>query len=120
MLQDLLIYNSNQHATEWHSKFVKSPEKAAQEVFAMVKRLHPNESIPPPDYAHTTYKYWPSGSHKWAKGADVPTAAAQIPNGATDGSQIYVVGDAFSSMQGWVSGAIETVEVATPLVLCGL
>ena len=43
----------------------------------MVASSHsPGETIPPPDYAKTSWKFWPSGSHKWVLGADVPAAVA--------------------------------------------
>jgi hypothetical protein len=51
---------------------------------------------------------------------EVNASVRAIPDGKTDGTHIYVVGDAFSSLQGWVVGAVETVEIALPLLLDGI
>jgi len=119
--EDLLIYNSNQHAEYWNNQFKLNPEEAAREVYSLVRDLHgPDEIIPEPDFTKTTHKYWPSGSHKWRLNVDVAAAVATIPDGKTDGSHVYVAGDAFSAFQGWVLGAVETVDAAIPLLLDGL
>lgn len=154
--EDLLIYNSNQHARYWNEQFLNDPAKAARDMFESVRSLHSHvtvssvdgaggamrlaedtalsstlppgeltstiseETIPEPDFAKTLHRYWPSGSHKWRVGADVPASIATIPDGKADGSNIYVAGDAFSAYQGWVLGAVQTVDAAVPLLLDGL
>jgi len=109
--EDILVYNSGRYATELYLKFSENPEKAAIEVFEQLKIMH-RMDIPPPNFAYTTFQYWPVGGSQWLVGADVNKNVELIPNGAIDNSNIYIVGDSFSKNQGWIIGAIDSVDIA--------
>jgi len=109
--EDILIYNSGRYATELNKKFEENPAKAAVEVYEQIKIMHQMD-IPPPNYIYTIYKYWPDGSQVWLKGADVNKNVEIIPNGSIDKSNIFIIGDSFSKYQGWVIGALNSVDVA--------
>jgi len=109
--EDLLVYNSGKYATELNKKFIENPAKATTEVYEQIKIIH-EMNIPPPNYIYTIFKYWKDGSHGWIKGADVNKNTEIIPNGSIDKSNIFVIGDAFSKYQGWIIGALNSVDIA--------
>lgn len=129
---DILVYVSDgdttetEYATFWGAKLKACTNQEAavevyKEMWAQVKKIHMMSSalagvdesdIPDPSFDQVIWAYWPSGSHKWKMGINVPHAIEKIADGACDGSNIYITGDAFSDKQGWVEGAINTCEIA--------
>mmetsp|Transcript_41815 Transcript_41815/g.47516 ORF Transcript_41815/g.47516 Transcript_41815/m.47516 type:complete len:501 (-) Transcript_41815:46-1548(-) len=130
---DILVYvsdgdkASNKHASYWGDALAKSgyehsDERTAvlQEMWDEVKQLHLDQGVatedemPDPIWSECVFAYWPGGSHKWKKGVDVRKAIDCITGGGggDDGSNVFIGGDAFSDMQGWVEGALDTNELA--------
>lgn len=109
--EDIMVYSTGVYATELNNKFMKNEAAAAVEVYEDIKRVHQMD-IPPPNYVYTIYKYWPDGSHKWRLGAKPEENKKIIPNGVADKSNIFIVGDAYSDYQGWIIGAINSVDEA--------
>jgi hypothetical protein len=109
--EDILVYNTGRYATELYYKFLENPEQASMEVYRQIVTIHAMD-IPPPNFAFTTFQYWPDGASKWLLGADVNRNVEMIPNGSIDRSNIYIVGDAFSKYQGWIIGGMDSVDVA--------
>jgi monoamine oxidase len=109
--EDILIYNSGPYATKLYNNFLENPEKAAIDVYKQIEMVH-GTYIPPPNFKYTSYQYWPVGTGMWKIGADVTRNAELIPNGYSDHSNIYIVGDSFSTYQGWIIGAINSVDIA--------
>lgn len=130
--EDLLVYSTDgdgkqnvgdTYATNWQRMLLKQGPKAVYEkMFKEIKEMHmkmgvPEKDISPPNYDQCVYAYWPSGVGGWWKcGCDVPTATYTIPDGKTDGSGIFIVGDTFSSMQGWTEGCIESCNMAVEIM----
>jgi len=123
--EDLLIYVSDgdgrndggDYASRWGAKFAADRGSALREMFDIIKKVHvavgvPESDIIEPNWDDCVHKYWEAGSHKWKKGADITECIRAITDGSSDGSQIYIAGDAFCDMQGWVEGAINTAELA--------
>lgn len=52
----------------------------------------------------------------WKNGVDIIHSAEEILNGIKDKSNIFIVGDTFSTYQGWVIGAIHTARNAFELL----
>ena len=113
--EDILIYNSGKYATELYNKFFDNPAQAAKYVYSCIQKMHPFY-IPEPNYVYTLYKYWPYGSPAWNVSADVDLYTKIIPNGNIDYSNIYIIGDSYSKYQGWVLGALNSVDIAYPLI----
>jgi monoamine oxidase len=109
--EDILVYNTGHYATELYYRFLDNPEKASMEVYRQIITVH-GMDIPPPNFAYTTFKYWPDGASKWFLGADVNKNVELIPNGTIDNSNIYIVGDSFSKYQGWIIGGMNSVDIA--------
>ena len=114
--EDILVYNTGVYATELYYKFLDNPDLAAYEVFEQIKRVH-HMDLPEPNFAYTTFQYWPDGASKWLIGADVNRNVQVIPNGTIDKSNIFIVGDCFSKYQGWIIGCLDSVDIALePLI----
>lgn len=128
--EDILVYVSDgdtketQYATYWGDKLAKAgsdkqeTKNVLEEMWGLVKKIHldmkvaSEDEMPDPIWDECVHAYWPAGSHKWKKGVDVPKAIELITDGNCDGSSVYITGDAFCSMQGWVEGALTTNETA--------
>jgi len=113
--EDILVYNSGKYATKLYKLFSKNPAKAAKFVYYCIQKMHPFP-IPEPNYVYTIYKYWPDDPY-WKKNTNVNEAVYLIPNGNMDNSHIYIVGDSYSKLQGWIIGCINSVDIALPLLL---
>ena len=113
--EDILVYNIGSYANKLNEMFVENPAKAQKYIFSCIQKMHPFK-IPEPNYVYTIYKYWPDGAAKWILGSDVVESCEVIPNGITDNSNIFVVGDSYSVTQGWVIGCFDSVDVAYPLL----
>jgi len=130
--EDLLIYCSDgepaeeKYASQWDAHFKEDlklnrkqgqPGSAMHTMWEQVRTVHvsqgiPADEIPEPLWDNCIWKYWSSGSHKWKKNCDVHAQINLIGDGSRDDSGVFIVGDAFSDMQGWVEGAINTCNVA--------
>jgi monoamine oxidase len=109
--EDILVYNTGKYAREIYNKFMENPANASLEVYEQIKLIHQMD-IPPPNFAYTIFKYWPDGAHTWLIGADINKNVKIIPNGSSDKSNIFIVGDAFSKYQGWIIGGFDSVDIA--------
>jgi len=110
---DLLIYNSGDFAVYWYEQFMINQIMPLRKMHDEVKLIHKDfvdGEIPDPLWEQCTHKFWPSGSHKWKKGYNSRVCINMIADGSEDG--IYITGDAFSSDQGWVEGAINMSDKA--------
>jgi len=110
---DILFYNSGPNAVYWQQQFEYDEKAAARKIFEQCKELHKTKikDMPEPIWENTLYKFWPDGSHKWKVNVDVFDSMKTICHGKKDGSRLFLCGDAFSSYQGWVVGAIQTADI---------
>lgn len=108
---DILVYNSGPNAVFWKQEFEYSPQSAARKMFEMLKEIHEMPDMPEPKWDCVLYKFWVDGSHKWKINVDIYDSMRLICHGKKDGSRLYMAGDAFSGYQGWVVGALQTVDI---------
>ena len=115
--EDVLIYNCGIYAKKLNNLFATnlSLKAATDKVMSDIRKIH-GRDIPNPDVAFTLYKYWPEGYQMWRIGVDIIQSAEEILNGIKDKSNIFIVGDTFSTYQGWVIGAIQTAKNAFELL----
>ncbi|GBG32005.1 L-amino-acid oxidase [Hondaea fermentalgiana] len=125
--EDLLCYASGKYAEYWDREFRANWRNAAHEVYDQIKDMHGEHAAkaPEPIWDNTIFRFWNNGSHKWRKGVEIGAALHTICHGGTSAmepsqSPILLVGDAFSTQQGWVAGAIETSDLALVHVKAGL
>ena len=106
------------YASAWEEMIRKKGRLAAfRAMWEQVKAVHaaagvPESDMTEPNWHKCVFAYWPSGSHKWKVGVDVPKAIGLVADGHSDKSGVYIIGDAFSTLQGWVQGAVDTADVA--------
>jgi len=121
--EDLLIYVTDgqsirrDHASRWGREFNINRDAALRRMHGLIKDIHmkagvPEADIPEPRWDKCVHAFWESGSHKWKKFCDVKKCINLITDGKSDGSEVYIVGDAFCDQQGWVEGAIHSCEIA--------
>ena len=117
--EDLLIYTSGPAALRWGERFNKNPGDAARLAWSMVLDVyfdaddHRRSEIPEPNFHEIDWHFWRHGSAKWAKGASVLDEMTRIRD---DGgkSNVFVLGDSYSKLQGWVEGCLASVDDALP------
>lgn len=108
---DILVYNSGPNAVFWKEEFQYNADTAMRKMFDMLKEIHGMPDMPEPIWANTLYKFWVDGSHKWKINVDIYDSMRLICHGKQDNSRLYMAGDAFSGYQGWVVGALQTVDI---------
>jgi hypothetical protein len=113
----LLVYNSGTFATYWDQRFQADIHRTLQEVLEQVLEVHGLKQLPAGvTLERFRYKYWPSGSHKWAKGIDFEDQLKYIQLGTElepsfeTHNNVYFAGDTYSLEQGWVEGALTSAE----------
>lgn len=111
-VNDILIYNSGWTADGWHDLIKEDGiRKVAETMVGMLSEMF-GVDVPAPNYEKTLWKYWPDGVAAWSPGTDVPKSIDLLCDGKSDGSELYVCGDANSRLQGWVKGAFDSVDCA--------
>lgn len=84
------------------------------EVLGVEERTVDGKVWPPePSYAHFqnwTKSPWGGGWHAWVAGSNYDALIPQILQPLAD-EQIFICGEAYSNIQGWVQGALNTSEV---------
>lgn len=109
---DLLIYNSGSTADSWAQKMKEQGmEETIKEMLEIMQELF-GIPIPPPNIRKTLWKHHPEGATAWLAGTPIPETIEKIIDGRTDRSDVYICGDAFSRLQGWVQGAFDSVDAA--------
>lgn len=109
----MMSYSDTKYADLWKKHAEKGNEHLKKEVLKHLHAVFPNvQHIPDPAWVHS--HYWQSGVHLWKPGADVD---AIIPRIQHISARTFVVGEAFSQIQGWIEGALESVEAIAPAIL---
>jgi len=106
----LLVYATGENARWWNDQFNTNPDGAKAELTRQVRVMHELETLASPN--NLTTNYYPCGTHRWMTGVDVDKELATIEgnNEGTKAARVLVCGEAFSKTQGWVEGALESVE----------
>lgn len=76
-------------------------------VYKNLCEVFPNIKIPKPSYfkAH----YWDAGTHWWLPNADTTKIINRIQK-IDDNIPLYIIGEAYSTVQGWMEGALDSAE----------
>ena len=84
----------------------------AEEAHRQLMEFHGIANAPKPYYAHFqnwTKDPWGAGWHQWKSGQKSDEKIPQVLQ-PLDDEQIYIVGECWSNVQGWVWGALNTSE----------
>jgi monoamine oxidase len=102
----MVSYSDTRYADFWKKKSDKGVDVLKKEVLKHLHAVFPDvSSIPKPEWIGSYY--WPAGVHMWKPGAN---ADAVIPQMQNIMSRVYIVGEAYCKIQGWIEGALESVE----------
>jgi monoamine oxidase len=110
----MISYSDTRYATEWHQKYEKDSKECKKEYLRQLKHIYDQCSS---SNSNSTFAlkwlrpyYWESGVHVWKKHADSLKmhVKARIPFGRR--VPCFIVGEAYSMHQGWIEGALETVD----------
>lgn len=102
----MVSYSDTRYADWWKKKSDKGVDTLKREVLKHLQAVFPDvPSIPKPDWIGSYY--WPAGVHMWKPGSD---ANAVIPKMQHMMRRVFIVGEAYCKIQGWIEGALESVE----------
>lgn len=113
----MVSYCDTKNAIESYKKYKKDPvqweKELMNQVFMLQKKCLSNESTQSniiPEMVWIRPYYWEHGVHVWNVKTD--SAKMHLQARSPMGSRVpcYIVGEAYSVHQGWVEGALETVE----------
>jgi len=108
--EDLLIYNSGENATYWGEKCLKDPQAAAREIFKQVQKIHYDVEIPEPKFKEFIWHLHPN-EHLWNPPHLIDESMKTIVLPTSKDNKVFIVGDAYSHLHGWVCGAVQTVDL---------
>jgi monoamine oxidase len=80
---------------------VMDEAKLSTKIHHELRRFFPNIPTPTKIFVH----YWPVGDHIWLPGFDADAIGRTMLNPA---DRVYVCGEAFSQIQSWIEGALQT------------
>ena len=101
----LMIYISGSIAKSWY--YLKSSNKLKQEIMYHLRRTFNNINIPNP--IKLINKFWDEATHLWKPTYDSEILNKQIIQPFLN-ERIYIVGEAYSMIQQWSEGALDTVD----------
>lgn len=114
----MVSYSDIGHADRWNSTAAMGQDRLATRVRSGLKELFPERKVPvKPEWIEAYY--WDNGVHMWGRNVNSIKASKYIRELLWDGSPdsgFYVCGEAYSTKQCWVDGALQTVDDVIPLV----
>ncbi|MGD9966550.1 MAG: flavin monoamine oxidase family protein [Hyphomonadaceae bacterium] len=106
----LAMFADGDNAAFWRPRFDAAGAAAGglvEAVLAQLRAMHGDVRIPDPSGA--VARMWPAAWHGWKPGArswrSAPAARQPVP-----GLAVFVCGEAYSTRQGWVEGALESAD----------
>jgi predicted NAD/FAD-dependent oxidoreductase len=110
-----ISYSDSKYADYWNTYANKSKEKLYMEIEKHIHTIFPEVTkIPKPVYIDS--QYWKYGIHLWRPGKNSEILKKKIQQIYGVKRSIFIVGEAYSSHQGWIEGALETVEDVLQLI----
>lgn len=102
----MVSYSDTRFADYWKRQSDKGADVLKKTVLKNLHAVFPDvASIPKPDWIGSYY--WPAGVHMWKPGVDSSVVIPQIQNIMR---RVHIVGEAYCKVQGWIEGALESVE----------
>lgn len=105
----MVSYSDYNDADYWKVYADKGLNIMEKHIHKQLKQIMPDITIPHADEIQSYY--WKDGTHTWIAGVDPDKIRENlqkiIPN-------MYIVGESYSKHQGWIEGALETVETVMP------
>jgi len=107
----MVSYSDLYDAEYWKLYADQGEEELEKQLYRQLKRIFPRYQIP--HALKVLSFYWKNGTHTWIPGIDPVEVRKKLqellPN-------VSIVGEAYSMRQGWIEGALETVEEILPKI----
>lgn len=104
----MVSYSDTHYADYWKRVADRGTKQLQKEVLKQLQVVFPNIPVPPTKWIESYY--WPQGVHMWKTGIDSSESYSRIQHLLGDNAKFYVVGEAFCKHQGWIEGALESVD----------
>jgi predicted NAD/FAD-dependent oxidoreductase len=112
----MVSYSDTKDADFWKSHADKGADHLKREVLKHLHAVFPDvNNIPAPQWIDSYY--WPAGVHMWKKGVDTDVIQPKVRHIMGEDVRFFVVGEAYCKIQGWIEGALESVEDTMPHLL---
>lgn len=108
----MVSYSDLSHADYWKTYADQGIKKLNMQLQIQLKQLFPKN--PPSKFEWVLSFYWKEGVHGWKTGIH-PKQIRKALRSFYPG--LVIVGESYSLRQGWIEGALETVDDALPLLL---
>lgn len=106
----MLSYSDSKDADYWRRVADRGLKSLTDTLLRSLRSLFSPLMIPAPDWVQS--HYWPQGIHLWRKKSDSTVLTQRIQRILGHDVPFYVIGEAFCKHQGWIEGALESVDVA--------
>lgn len=111
----MISYSDTRYADYWKRQADKGDEHLKKEVLKHLHAVFPSiPKIHAPEWIES--HYWSEGVHLWKPGTNVDDVMPKIQHIAGEGGRVFVAGEAYSKIQGWIEGALESVDTVFPAV----
>lgn len=113
----MVSYSDSKHADEWNHTASLGEKKLTQRLHGELRELFPEKKVPAKPLWIDSY-YWKDAIHMWKPNVNSTKSRKHIQTGLWEEANVpfYVCGEAYSSHQCWVNGALESVEQIMPIV----
>jgi len=101
----MISYSDGDNARMWQELFLQGRDVLTVELMKQVRRLFPDRTIPEPTWVEKLH--WAKGVHLWRPFVNSETVYRKIQSPFP---RVYICGEAYSRLQGWIEGALETAE----------
>lgn len=111
----MVSYSDSSYALGWKQQADQGTDHLQKEILQQLQVVFPNIShIPTPNWIQSYF--WPNGVHLWKTGVYSDVLVPKIQQILGPEIPFYIVGEAYAKHQGWIEGALESVEAIMPLV----
>ena len=101
----MVSYSDTYDADYWNNYIRSGKEILNEKILEQLKIMFPKKNI---TYPEKTYNYfWKDAVHVWLPHNDSTEIKKKI---SSIDSNLFIVGESFSTRQGWLEGGLETVE----------
>lgn len=111
----MVSYSDSSMAEYWKENVDQGMDHLQKEILQQLQIVFPNIShIPSPTWIQSYF--WPHGVHFWKEGARSDVLAPKIQQILGKETPFFIVGEAYAKHQGWIEGALESVEAILPFL----
>lgn len=111
----MVSYSDTKYADHWKKIADRGTKQLQKEVLKQLQVVFPDIPVPPTKWVESYY--WPQGVHMWKEGVDSERSYSDIQHLLGKDTKFFVVGEAFCKHQGWIEGALESVDDVIPHIV---